>query len=150
MRLHCDMIIERQALLTALTADGPVQRLVDPDFLMMAPAGRGIGVWTAVLEADFTVRGWWDQAIIVSRSGVIALLTRNTAPTACLTFAGNTLCVDRTMIRVIKSEYSRAITTNTLKPVRAKRQHELFPVGAPSKLRPRRSQLTVNGLPLFK
>jgi len=145
----CEVIIERQALLTALTADGPVQRLMDPDSLVMAPARRGICVWTAVLAADFAVSGRWNRVIAVSLSQVISLLSKRSAPAVCLTFAGRTLSVDHTMISVKKSELWRSIATGTAKRLRPARQQELFAFGTRDKLHACGPQLPARGLPLF-
>ena len=70
--------------------------------------------------------------------------------TAAQVFAGNTLCVNTTMVRVLKSEHYRAIVTRTSRPVRGPRQYELFQMDLVGKARSPRTQASVKGLPLFE
>ncbi|MEQ1936067.1 MAG: hypothetical protein ABL962_19610 [Fimbriimonadaceae bacterium] len=70
MRASCEVVVERQPLLAAVTTDGLARRLMDPDMLVIAPAAPGISVWTAVLDADLEAEGSWSYMVRVSRERV--------------------------------------------------------------------------------
>jgi hypothetical protein len=150
MKASCEVVIERDALLTALTSEGPVRHLVDPDFLLVAPGPIGITVWTAALNADLQAAGAWNHMIVVSRSSVVAILSRNKHPTIRLTFAGATLVIDRTLITVDDAEPARSFSSRRSQQSRPIQQRTLFPmVSVENALRARCPQLPARGLPLF-
>ena len=81
MRASCEVVVERQSLLAAITAKGPVRRLMDPDLLMIAPAAPGISVWTAILDADLEADGHWAYMVLISRERVAAKHASGSATT---------------------------------------------------------------------
>jgi hypothetical protein len=150
MRASCEVVVERQALLAAITAEGPARRLMDPDLLMIAPAGPGISIWTAVLDADLQAEGTWSYMVLVSRERVAAILGRLPGATVKLTYAGAYLQVDRTMIAVIDASPWRSFHSRKGRYPRPMNQTSLFPVVAvEGTLKPKRGQLATRGLPLF-
>lgn len=150
MRASCEVVVERQSLLTAITATGPARRLIDPDLLMIAPAGPGISIWTAVLDADFEAEGRWSYMVLVSRERVAAILTKVDQPTVKLTHAGPYLQIDRTMLPVIDSTPGRSFNARRSRYPRPMHQASLFPpIAVEGALKPKRRQLTTRGLPLF-
>ncbi len=149
MYASCEVILERQALLTTLNAEGPPQHLLDPDFLLIAPALGGVCLWTAAMNAELLAAGAWDHLIVVSRSRVAAILARGQQSTVRLTFAGRTLVVDRTMIDVADAERSISVRLQLPPYPRSVRQRELFPMAAEGRSKSRRPQLPARGLPLF-
>ncbi|MGE3477029.1 MAG: hypothetical protein AB7H70_14605 [Rhodospirillaceae bacterium] len=101
MRPSCEVVVERQPLLAAITTEGPARRLMDPDLLMIAPAALGISLWTAVLDADLEAEGRWSQMVLVSRERVAAVLSKVAKATVKLTYTGGYLQVDKTMLAII-------------------------------------------------
>jgi hypothetical protein len=150
MRASCEVVIERQPLLVAITAGGPARRLMDPDLLMIAPATSGISIWTAVLDADFEAEGRWSYMVLVSRERVAAILAKVDQPSVKLTHAGPYLQIDRTMLPVIDSTPWRSFNARRGRYPRPMHQTSLFPpVAVDGALKPKRTQLTTRGLPLF-
>jgi hypothetical protein len=151
MKPTSEVIVDRAALQTAVSADGPPRRLMDADALVLAPSGMGLSVWTAVLDADIAAEGHWNRMLIVSRARVAAILARLKDATVRLTFTGTRLMVGPTSITVFDSapfaEFS-ARRGRTPKPLR---QGSLFRFEAlDGPLKAKRRQLPARGLPLFR
>lgn len=151
MRASCEVVVERRAVLAAITADGPARRLMDPDLLLIAPAAPGISLWTAVIDADLEAEGTWAWMVSVSRERLAALLGRSTGATVKLTYAGRYLQVDKTMLPVIDATPWNSFQSRRGRYPRPLHQTSLFPVGAvDGPLKPKRTQLSAQGLPLFR
>jgi len=148
MRASCEVVVERQPLLAAVTATGSVRRLMDPDLLMIAPAAPGISVWTAVLDADLEAEGSWSYRVSVSRERVAALLGRSSGATVKLTYAGTYLQIDKTLIAILDASPWGSFQSR--RRLGQLHQTSLFPViGVDGPLKPKRRQLATRGLPLF-
>jgi hypothetical protein len=150
MRASCEVVVERQPLLAAVTAKGPARRLMDPDLLVIAPAAPGISVWTAVLDADLEAEGTWSYKVLVSRERVAALLGRSSGATVKLTYAGTYLQIDKTLITIIDASPWGSFQSRRGRHPQPTLQTSLFPVTvANGPLKPKRRQLATRGLPLF-
>ena len=150
MRASCEVVVERQPLLAAITATGPARRLMDPDLLMIAPAAPGISIWTAILDADLEAEGRWSHMVLVSLERVAAILSKVDQATVKLTYAGAYLQVDKTMLPVIDATPWNSFQSRRGRYPRPMHQTSLFPVVAvDGPLKPKRKQLATRGLPLF-
>lgn len=153
MKATCEIVVEREMLLAALTANDGVLTLLGPDDLEICPGEAGIAFRTASVDCELEAAGAWDHLIITQRGMIVDLLERTSNPTVKLLFVGIRLFVDRlpvpaeTLDSVDGFNSQRARRTHT----RTAYQRELRlsePAGI--RLRSSRRQASPSGLPLFE
>ena len=150
MKATCEVVVERELLLTAISANSTPIALLAPDQVEIGTGSFGITVSTASIACELQAVGDWDRLVLAQRYMMEALLSRNSRPTVKLLFVGNVLFVDQ---QPVAAEDLGPVTPfGARRPSRVPgppRQGSLALPEPGARLRSARPQLPARGLPLF-
>ncbi len=153
MKATCEVVVERQALLTAVAFDGKANELMYPDDVEIGPCGRGLWIETASLDAELEAVGVWSNLVLSSRCLIEEVLQRTSRATVTLIFYGNTLFIDRINLPAEDLGAEEPFhSQRSRRPRRGRKEHQplLFPLESADRVRCAGPQLPATGLPLFK
>ena len=150
MKATCEVVVERDLLLAALTADCAPIVLLGPDEVEIGAGLGGITLATASIECELQAVGAWDRLVLANRNIMEALLSRTTRATVKLLFVGSEFFIDQ--LPVPADDLGPMVPFGARRPGRSNgpaRQGSLALPAPLSRMRSARTQLPARGLPLF-